>query len=282
MELIDLHTHSHYSDGTLTPAQLVERAAARGVRVLALTDHDTTAGLAEARQACAAASIRFVTGVEITAGWRGQEIHIVGLGFNEASPALQSHLAHLVQLRRNRIAAIGEKLQRSRKFTGTDPARQVLESGMVPTRTHLARAIVENGFAESVQEAFDRFLGRGTPGHVPQEWPPMPSAVEAICAAGGHAVLAHPHRYKLSAGALRNLCAEFRDCGGAALEISLPALSPNDAARLASLARQHALAGSAGSDFHEPGLPWRPLGRFAKLPDGIEPLLPRLRVMDYE
>ena len=282
MELIDLHTHSHHSDGTLAPVQLVARAAARGVRVLALTDHDTIAGLPEAQRACRDARIGFVTGVEITAGWRGQEIHIVGLGFDESSAAMQSHLAHLVQLRRNRIAAIGEKLQRSRKLAGTDLAREVLESGMVPTRTHLARALVEHGFAESVQDAFDRFLGRGTPGHVPQEWPTMSAALEAIHAAGGHAVLAHPHRYKLSAGALRNLCAEFRDAGGTALEVSLPALSPNDASRLASLARQHALAGSAGSDFHEPDVPWRPLGRFAKLPEGIEPLLPRLRVMDYE
>ncbi len=79
-------------------------------------------------------------------------------------------------------------------------------------------------------------------------------------------------------GALDNLCTEFKDCGGSALEVSLPATSPNDAARLAHLARKHALAGSAGSDFHEPGLPWRPLGRFAKLPDGIEPLLERLRI----
>jgi len=282
MELIDLHTHSHYSDGTLTPAQLVERAAARGVRVLALTDHDTTAGLAETRQACKAARIAFVTGVEITAGWRGQEIHVVGLGFDEAAPAMRSHLAQLLQLRRERIAAIGARLQRHRKFAGTDPARQVLESGMVPTRAHLARAMVDEGLATSVQDAFDRFLGRGCAGHVPQEWPPLSTAVDAIRDAGGHAVLAHPHRYKLSAGALRNLCAEFRDAGGAALEVSLPALSPNDAARLASLARQHALAGSAGSDFHEPDVPWRPLGRFAKLPEGIEPLLPRLRVMDYE
>ncbi len=91
-------------------------------------------------------------------------------------------------------------------------------------------------------------------------------------AAGGHAVLAHPQRYKLSAGALGNLCGEFREHGGAALEVSLPSLSPNDHDRLARLARAHGLAGSMGSDFHEPGLPWRPVGRFAKLPAGIEPL----------
>jgi predicted metal-dependent phosphoesterase TrpH len=104
----------------------------------------------------------------------------------------------------------------------------------------------------------------------------MEGAINAIRGAGGHAVLAHAHRYKLSNGALGNLCAAFRDAGGAALEVSLPATSPNDANRLAHLARTHGLAGTAASDFHEPGLAWRPLGRFAKLPEGIQPLLPRL------
>jgi predicted metal-dependent phosphoesterase TrpH len=204
---------------------------------------------------------------------------VVGLGIDVDSSPLQTHLAHLVQLRRTRVAAIGARLQRSRRFAGHDVAQAVLESRAVPTRTHVARAIVAAGLAISVQDAFDQYLGRGCAGYVPQEWPGLVESVAAIRAAGGQAVLAHPHRYKLSAGALNNLCAEFRDCGGAALETSLPALSPNDASRLASLARQHGLAGSAGSDFHEPGLPWRPLGRFAKLAPGIEPLLPRLRVI---
>lgn len=280
--LIDLHTHSHHSDGTLSPTELVARAAQRGVKVLALTDHDTTAGHAEASAACAAAHIGFVPGVEVTAGWRGQEIHVVGLGIDAEATRLQEHLAELVRLRRGRVLAIGEKLRRNRKFAEIDPAGEVLRSAAVPTRTHVARAIAAAGLAKSVQDAFDQYLGRGCIGYVPQEWPALPLAIDAIRAAGGHAVLAHPHRYRLSAGALRNLCAEFRDAGGAALEVSLPALSPNDAARLASLARQHALAGSAGSDFHEPGLPWRPLGRFAKLAEGIEPLLPRLRVVGDE
>jgi predicted metal-dependent phosphoesterase TrpH len=275
-ELIDLHTHSHHSDGTLPPAELVALAAQRGVRLLALTDHDTTAGLAEAAAACATAGMRFVPGVEITAGWRGQEIHVVGLGLRADAPALQQHLAHLVALRRARIAAIGARLARHPHFRGRDPASDVLQSTAVPTRTHLARALVAAGDAETTQHAFDRWLGRGTAGHVPQEWPGIDAAIGAIRAADGHAVLAHPHRYKLSAGALRNLCGEFRDLGGSALEVSLPALSPNDADRLARLARAYGLAGSAASDFHEPGLPWRPLGRFAKLPDGIEPLHARL------
>jgi predicted metal-dependent phosphoesterase TrpH len=276
--LIDLHTHSHYSDGTLSPAQLVALAQARGVTVLALTDHDTTAGLPEAIGAAARSAMRLVPGVEITAGWRGQEIHVVGLAIDAASAPLQQHLQHLVQLRRARITAIGARLARQRHFGGRDPAQAVLRDATVPTRTHLARALLEAGDAKSVQDAFDRWLGRGTAGHVPQEWPGIEAAIGVIRAAGGHAVLAHAHRYKLSSGALGNLCAAFRDAGGAAMEVSLPALSPNDAGRLARLARAHGLAGTAASDFHEPGLPWRPLGRFAKLPEGMEPLLPRLLV----
>jgi predicted metal-dependent phosphoesterase TrpH len=276
--LIDLHTHSTWSDGTLAPAALVGLAAQRKVEVLALTDHDTTLGLDEARTACAAAGIGFVTGVEITAGWRGQEIHIVGLDVDPDSPALQSHLAQLVQLRRDRIVAIGARLRREKRFADSNLAAEILATAPVPTRMHLARRMVSLGITDTTQEAFDRFLGRGCVGHVPQQWPTVEAAIVAIRAAGGLAVLAHAHRYKLSGGALRNLCAEFAAWGGSALEVSLPGLSPGDASRLASLARQHSLAGSAASDFHEPGLPWRPLGRFAKLADGIEPLLSRLKV----
>jgi predicted metal-dependent phosphoesterase TrpH len=276
--LIDLHTHSCHSDGTLAPAGLVALAAQRGVVKLALTDHDTTAGLAEAHAAAQATGMRIIDGVEITAGWRGQEIHIVGLGIDPDAADLQAHLAGIVQLRRARISAIGARLARHPKLqqAGRDIAAQVLAQPCVPTRAHLARALVAARLAGSTQDAFDRWLGRGTAGHVPQEWPDIGSAIAAIRAAGGHAALAHAQRYKLSSGALGNLCGEFRESGGAALEISLPSLSPNDHNRLARLARAHGLAGSAGSDFHEPGLPWRPLGRFAKLPQGIEPLHARL------
>jgi len=276
--LVDLHTHSRHSDGALAPAQLVVLAAQRGVGMLALTDHDTTAGLAEAHVAARAAGLCLVDGVEITAGWRGQEIHIVGLGIDPESSALQRHLEGLVALRRARIAAIGLKLARHPKLRdiGQELAAQVLAGDAVPTRAHLALALVAAGAARTRQDAFDRWLGRGTAGHVPQEWPAIEAGIAAIRAAGGQAVLAHAQRYKLSAGALGNLCGEFRELGGAALEVSLPALSPNDQHRLGGLARAHGLAGSAGSDFHEPGLPWRPLGRFAKLPPGIEPLHARL------
>lgn len=275
-DLIDLHTHSHHSDGTLPPAELIALAAKRGVKALALTDHDTTAGLEEAATAAAVAGIRLIPGVEITCGWRGQEIHIVGLGINPEDAGLQRHLGELVALRRMRVAAISARLARHPRFAGRDVAGPILAAATVPTRMHIARALVAAGDAETTQDAFDRWLKRGATGHVPQQWPGIDAAVAAILGARGHAVLAHPHRYKLSSGALRNLCEEFRALGGAALEVSLPGLSPNDSDRLARLARAHGLAGSVASDFHEPGMPWRPLGRFAKLPDGIEPLSTRL------
>lgn len=279
LPLADLHLHSDRSDGRLDPAALVSFAAARGVGHLALTDHDTVEGLDAAAAACAAQGLRFSAGVEVTALWRGQSLHVIGLGLRADEAELGAHLAAVRERRRQRLREIGERLaRRGRLPDAVAIVERICATAAVPTRTHLARALVEAGAAEGLDEAFRRLLGRGAPGHVPADWPTLEATVAVLRGAGAQVVLAHPHRYRLSAGALRNLCAEFRECGGAALETSLPALSPNDAARLASLAREHQLAGSVGSDFHEPGQPWRPLGRFAKLAEGVEPLLPRLRV----
>ncbi|RYG88406.1 PHP domain-containing protein [bacterium] len=275
--LIDLHTHSHHSDGTLAPAALVELAAARGVSVLALTDHDTTAGCEEARAACASRGIDFVPGIELTADWLGREIHVVGLGIDCEHAAIRAYTAGVLEQRRARVKAIGERLARERAFDGFDPGTPLLDGAAVPTRAHVARAIVARGLARDVQDAFDRHLARGRAGYVAAHWPALAEAVAAIRAAGGLAVLAHAHRYRLSGGQLESLCATFRAAGGEGLEVGLAGLSPNDYERLARLARRHQLAGSIGSDFHEPGVPWRPLGRWLKLPDQVMPLLERLR-----
>lgn len=275
--LVDLHAHSHCSDGALAPAALVALAAQRGLAVLALTDHDTTEGCAEALAACRTAGIGFIPGAELTCGWRNQEIHVVGLGLEVACGPLQAQLSAVRQQRHERIAAIGERLARHPACDGWNPATGILAAGGVPTRLHVARALVARGLASGVQPAFDRFLGRGQPGHVPAQWPALEDAVQAILAAGGQPVLAHAHRYRLSNGALGQLCSAFRSVGGTALEVSLPGISPNDTARLLRHARLTGLAGSVASDFHEPGVPWRPLGRLDKLPDGIEPILSRLQ-----
>ena len=274
-ERIDLHTHSRHSDGSLSPTELVALAVQRQVQLLALTDHDTLAGCAAAAAACAEHHIEFLYGSELTALWRGREIHIVGLRLDPHSAALATHLRGVVQQRIERIRAIGAKLTRC-GLAGEAMVAAVLSEPRTPTRLHLAELLVAGGHARDVDDAFKRWLGRGQRAAVSAQWPDMPMAVGAILAAGGLAVLAHPHRYKLSAGVLAELCAEFKAAGGAGLEVSLPGMSPNEAARAASLARRFDLAGSCASDFHKPGLPWRPLGRFAKLPEGVVPLTERL------
>jgi hypothetical protein len=275
--LADLHLHSDHSDGRLAPRALVDYAAARGVGLLALTDHDTTSGIAEAGAACAAAGLRFATGVEVSCGWRAQAIHVIGLGLDPAHAGLAAHLRSLRELRQQRMHAIGERLEkRARLATGRALAEAVCQATEVPTRMHLARALVAAGAVPDVQHAFEQLLARGRPGHVPMQWPALEITVQQLRESGAQVVLAHPHRYRLSGGALRTLVAEFRDLGGHALEISIAGMSRNDLDRIATLARGAGLAGSCGSDFHDPSVPWNPPGRFAKLPGDIEPVAARL------
>lgn len=274
-ERIDLHVHSHFSDGALSPEEVVALAAQRRVQLLALTDHDTLAGCAAAARECAQRGIAFLYGSELTAAWRGREIHIVGLKLDPDSPMLEGQLRAVVAQRTERLRAIGERLERC-GLPGASLASEVLALRATPTRLHLARLLVAQGHAGDIDEAFSRWLGHGRPAAVPPPWPGIEVAITAISAAGGLAVLAHPQRYRLSAGGLRELCGEFQEAGGQGIEVSLPGMSPQDASRMASLARRHGLAGSCGSDFHLPGLPWRPLGRFAKLPEGVVPITERL------
>jgi len=270
-ERIDLHTHSLASDGTLAPAALIRLALERQVELLALTDHDTTAGLAEARAAAAGTPLRFLDGIELTAGWRGREIHVVGLQLDPDDAGLQQHVAGVHAQRHARVQAMAEKLTQQ-GLPGASLAATALAAGGSPTRQHLARALVAGGHAIDNEAAFARWLGRKGAAYVPAAWPALEAAVERIVAAGGHAVLAHPHRYQCSAGQLRELCAAFKAAGGTAIEVSLAGMGQGDTTRCAALARRFDLAASVGSDFHEPGLPWRPLGRAAKLPDGLRPL----------
>lgn len=271
---VDLHVHSDRSDGTLTPGQLVERAAAAGVQMLALTDHDTTDGLAAARTAAAALDLELVDGVEISASWRSQTVHVLGLWIDPAAPALREGLARLARLRHERLAGMCMRLRRLR-LPGTELAAALRELPGVPTRTHLAAALVRAGLVRDIGDAFRRYLGHGRPAYQRTLWPPMEEVVGWIRSAGGHAALAHPMRYRMSSGARRQLVAAFTDQGGTALEV-VSGSHPGQALEAAAeLARQYSLSGTVGSDFHDPALPWNPLGRLAKLPPDIEPLWAR-------
>jgi 3',5'-nucleoside bisphosphate phosphatase len=269
--LVDFHTHSYCSDGVLSPAALVARARSRNVGTLALTDHDTTAGLGEARMACDDVGIRFIPGVELSASWRGQTIHVVGLQIDERLLELRHHLEAVRTRRRERLAEIGERLEKRARLPGRELAAAAAGSPS-PTRLHLARLLVQRGHARDTQEAFDRWLNRDKAGHVPAQWPAFEVAMSVLRDGGALAVLAHPHRYRLSSGQLRELTAEFVQHGGMALEASMAGMSPNDADRIASLCRRFQLHASMGSDFHDPAVPWNPLGRWLKLAAGLEPV----------
>ena len=274
--LADLHMHSHFSDGVLAPDELMQLVATRGVAHAALTDHDTTAGCELAASTCAALGIRFSTGVEVSSAWRGQTLHILGLGLDANDTALAVHLATIRKLRQVRINEIGERLTRKVFLPGRELAASISVETAVPTRMHLARALLSLGLVSSLGEAFDRWLASGRPGHVPITWPELSLTLEALRHSGAQIVLAHPHRYKLSSGVLAKLLAEFQAQGGQGMEVSVGGMGQSDLDRLATLSRRFKLAASTGSDFHDPATPWNPPGRFAKLPADLEAITTRL------
>jgi len=267
----DLHTHSNCSDGSLRPEDLVQRAAAAGVEVLALTDHDTIAGIEAAQGAARRAGIEFVPGVEISASWRSQAIHVLGLWIDPASLALKLMLASQADRRRIRMRKICARLAKL-GLPGDALLAAVEANPGVPTRSHLADALVAGGHVGRTDDAFRKYLGTGKAAHFAAQWPALAEVVGWIRTAGGIASLAHPIRYALSAGARRQLTADFAAAGGGALEVVSGGNGAQHAETCAALAVKFGLKGSLGSDFHNPQLAWNPLGRLAKLPDCVVPV----------
>ncbi len=267
----DLHCHSTASDGTLAPAAVVRRAATRGVDVLALTDHDATAGLTEAAAEARRTGVRFVPGIELSVTWSHQTVHIVGLGIDPADADLAAGTARLRDFRDWRAAEIARRLAKHGIPGALEGARRFCK-GAILSRTHFARFLVAQGQAKDVRQVFRRFLVKGKPGHVPGQWASLEEAVGWIRGAGGLAVIAHPARYRFSATRLRQLLGTFRELGGAGLEVVSGSHSHDDNLRMAHLARQFGLLASAGSDFHGPENAWYELGRLPALPEGCRPL----------
>ncbi len=264
----DLHTHTVWSDGELGPASLIAHAARAGVRVLALTDHDTMAGIDEAAAAAQAAGIRFVPGVELSVTWQGLTVHIVGLALDAGDARLCRALEALREARLRRGRAMVSALAAA----GLGDAGAVLERDGIVSRVHIADWLVAQGHARDRTGAFKRFLTRGGVGYVAGEWASLGEAVAWIHGAGGCAVLAHPTRYRLSGGRLQQLVRAFVEAGGAALEVVTAGLDVGEIGRLARLAQRHGLCASAGSDFHK-ALPWRLLpGGLPGLPPNCTPV----------
>jgi 3',5'-nucleoside bisphosphate phosphatase len=267
----DLHTHSTASDGTLPPAELIRRAAAAGIGVLALTDHDETAGLAAANQAAQECGMALVAGIELSVSWSHQTVHIVGLQIDPATPELQSGIQRNQAFRHWRAEEIASRLAK-KGITGALEGAQQYAKGAILSRTHFAHYLVESGHANSLREVFKRFLVRGKPGYVPGKWASLEEALGWIRTAGGLAVIAHPARYRFSATRLRQLLGEFSELDGAALEVVSGSHSRDDMLHMANLCKQQDLAASAGSDYHGPENPYLDLGRLPPLPEQCHPV----------
>jgi len=272
MTRYDLHCHSTLSDGLLTPSEVVRRAAERGVAVLALTDHDEVAGLAEARVAAREAGVQFIEGSELSVTWHDHTVHIVALGIDPENSLLANGLETVRTGRDARARRIAQSLAASGIPDALEGALAYVTSERLISRTHFARHLIDAGHARDMKEAFKRFLTTGKPGYVPHAWATLCDAVDWIHAAGGQAVIAHPGRYKLSNVELRALITEFRDLGGDALEVVSPSHTPAQYAEFAALARAFGLKASCGTDFHGPGESRLDFGELPPLPAGVDPV----------
>jgi hypothetical protein len=271
----DLHCHSTVSDGVLSPSAVVTRAAARGVELLALTDHDDLSGLDEAAAAAAGAGIRFVPGLEVSVTWGGNSVHIVGLGIDASHEPLREGLAEIRAGRAGRARRMADALEAIGIGGALDGARRYAGNPALISRTHFARLLVERGCAKDVRGVFEHYLVKGRPGYVEHRWATLAGALAWIRGAGGIAVLAHPGRYRIGRAQLQALVGEFRDLGGEAIEVSSGAHGPEQTRDIARIARQFGLLASRASDFHAPDESPVDLGATPDLPEDLAPVWQR-------
>jgi predicted metal-dependent phosphoesterase TrpH len=272
MPRYDLHCHSTCSDGVLSPSALVSRAVHRGVDVLALTDHDETAGLAAAGAEAKAGGLTFIPGAELSVTWEDATLHVLALGIDPDNPTLQDGLNAVRRGRAGRARRIAASLAEAGIGGAFEGASNFVTSERLISRTHFARFLVDAGYAKQVKDVFKRYLSPGKPGYVAHRWATLPQAVDWTHCAGGQAVLAHPGRYKLDAEAMRRLLRDFRDAGGDAIEIVSPSHTRAQCHQFAALARVFGLRASGGSDFHSPAEGASDLGDVAALPSDLVPV----------
>ncbi len=268
----DLHCHSNASDGLLTPAELVRRAAANGVDILALTDHDELCGLAEARAQAATLGLRFIDGVEVSITWGGITIHVVGLNIDPGNQQLQQGLHVIRQGRAERAKKMAQDLARVGIPGSLEGAYAYVENPNLIGRTHFARFLAEKRYVSDVKSAFQHYLVSGKPGYVPHQWATLEEALACIKAGGGIAVVAHPGRYKLTRTEMRKFLGEFRDGGGAGIEVITSSHTPEQFLEYAILAKEFGFLASRGSDFHGPGESRVDLGKLPDLAADLKPV----------
>lgn len=256
---IDLHVHTTASDGTCTPEEVVERARAAGLTAVAITDHDTMAGVAPAIAAGDRLGVEVIPGIEISADYQDEDTHVLGYGLDPGAPALRRVLDWVREDRRQRNEKVAALMRRD----GISVSLEALEAehpGGTIGRPHFARVLVEQGRAASVSDAFARYLNPGKRYYLSRSYLPMAEAVEIIRRCGGVAVLAHPLQYGYSRAQLRALAAYAAGLGVAGMEIYYTGYGPKDRAGLLGLAEEFGLFATGGSDFHGKNKPDIALG----------------------
>jgi predicted metal-dependent phosphoesterase TrpH len=270
--MIDLHMHTTASDGRSTPEALVQEAAAAGCRTIAVTDHDTVAAVPAVSAEARAAGLGFVPGIEMTAVDRGRDIHVLGYFIDTNDAPFGAFLVEQRALRRARVLAMAERLTSLGAPVDLDDViAAAADSGRAIGRPAVAAALVAAGHARDVQDAFDRYLAEGRPGHVPRTGAPPTAIVEWIRRVGGFASIAHPGKYGRD-----DLIPVLADAGMAAIEVYHPDHSEEDVARYRALAETLGLAVTGGSDYHGPGTGRAPaLGRIGLMEDAFHALMSR-------
>ena len=247
--LVDLHTHTTASDGTMTPAEVVVHARLRGLSAVAITDHDTAAGLPEALETGAAVGVEVVPGIEISVDWRGRGVHILGYFIDPAAPGLRHLLNWVVAERRRRNEAVAALFREDGiDLSLTELSKRSPDS--VVGRPHFAAALVELGYATDINDAFRRYLDRGQRYYRKRAYIPLPRAFEVIRDAGGKAVFAHPLQYRLPEAELLELTSTLVDAGAVGMECLYSQYDAEETAYLEGLAARFGLCVTGGSDFH--------------------------------
>ena len=268
----DLHCHSVVSDGTLTPEALAARAAANGVELWALTDHDEVSGQERAAAAAKACGMRYVCGVEISVTFLNQTVHILGLGVDPENTALRAGLTATRGGRTARAQQMAAELARVGIPGVFEGALKYVGNPELISRSHFARYLVEAGICPDTNSVFRKYLAEGKPGYVPHRWASLGDAVGWITGAGGVAVIAHPARYKFSANEEFALFTEFKGHGGAGVEVVTGSHTSAEYLTYGAAAKDYGLAASRGSDFHSPDESHTDLGSLPYLPGSLTPV----------
>lgn len=271
----DLHCHSTVSDGQLAPAEVARRAHANGVTLWALTDHDQLGGQQEARETAEALGMRYLAGVEISVTWAGRTVHVVGLNVDPHNQQLLDGLAATRDGRAARGEAIGEALAKAGIPNCYEGALRYVNDPKMISRTHFARYLVDEGFAQSTSDVFARYLGEGKPGFVGHRWSKLTDAMKWIREAGGEAIIAHPGRYTFTPTEFAALFDEFIELGGNAIEVVTGSHTPDQYREYAEVARRYDFYASRGSDFHGAGEGRIDLGLLPPLPSDLKPVWER-------